>query len=96
MCAAMLLSYSVMRQVAACVTTKDNGRYLPEWVAYHWALGVDEFDILDDDSVDDTREVKSMIVVVVMVFMGGGDGGCLLYTSPSPQDRQKSRMPSSA
>ena len=29
---------------------------------------------------------------------GGGmpPGGCLLYTSPSPRDRQKSRMPSSA
>ena len=25
-----------------------------------------------------------------------GDKGCLLYTSPSPRDRQKSRMPSSA
>ena len=24
------------------------------------------------------------------------DYGCLLYTSPSPRDRQKSRMPSSA
>ena len=24
------------------------------------------------------------------------DKGCLLYTSPSPRDRQKSRMPSSA
>ena len=24
------------------------------------------------------------------------DGDCLLYTSPSPRDRQKSRMPSSA
>ena len=26
----------------------------------------------------------------------GGFGACLLYTSPSPRDRQKSRMPSSA
>ena len=26
----------------------------------------------------------------------GRDKGCLLYTSPSPRDRQKSRMPSSA
>ena len=26
----------------------------------------------------------------------GCGGGCLLYTSPSPRDRQKSRMPSSA
>ena len=28
-------------------------------------------------------------------FIGGGSI-CLLYTSPSPRDRQKSRMPSSA
>ena len=27
---------------------------------------------------------------------GGKDKNCLLYTSPSPRDRQKSRMPSSA
>ena len=27
---------------------------------------------------------------------GSTNGGCLLYTSPSPRDRQKSRMPSSA
>ena len=26
----------------------------------------------------------------------GAAGSCLLYTSPSPRDRQKSRMPSSA
>ena len=26
----------------------------------------------------------------------GSTAGCLLYTSPSPRDRQKSRMPSSA
>ena len=26
----------------------------------------------------------------------GENGDCLLYTSPSPRDRQKSRMPSSA
>ena len=30
----------------------------------------------------------------IMVAHGGN--GCLLYTSPSPRDRQKSRMPSSA
>ena len=27
---------------------------------------------------------------------GTSEGICLLYTSPSPRDRQKSRMPSSA
>ena len=29
-------------------------------------------------------------------FCDGSHKGCLLYTSPSPRDRQKSRMPSSA
>ena len=30
-------------------------------------------------------------------IVGWGEAyGCLLYTSPSPRDRQKSRMPSSA
>ena len=48
------------------------------------------------------------VVVAVNFYMAslaiGGFGGvvvensyvCLLYTSPSPRDRQKSRMPSSA
>ena len=30
------------------------------------------------------------------VDLGGRRSVCLLYTSPSPRDRQKSRMPSSA
>ena len=29
-------------------------------------------------------------------YVDTDDGNCLLYTSPSPRDRQKSRMPSSA
>ena len=33
---------------------------------------------------------------IVVEFVRTGDKGCLLYTSPSPRDRQKSRMPSSA
>ena len=31
-----------------------------------------------------------------MIDRIGQGSGCLLYTSPSPRDRQKSRMPSSA
>ena len=31
-----------------------------------------------------------------LVFRGTQRRDCLLYTSPSPRDRQKSRMPSSA
>ena len=36
-----------------------------------------------------------MAAITTMVF-GLLKAGCLLYTSPSPRDRQKSRMPSSA
>ena len=35
----------------------------------------------------------------ILALVAGGHvllEGCLLYTSPSPRDRQKSRMPSSA
>ena len=32
----------------------------------------------------------------VVVHAAGRIGGCLLYTSPSPRDRTRSRMPSSA
>ena len=32
----------------------------------------------------------------VKIVLNKGDCACLLYTSPSPRDRQKSRMPSSA
>ena len=33
---------------------------------------------------------------VVAVIEDAGKKSCLLYTSPSPRDREKSRMPSSA
>src|SRR5674476_1598935 len=31
-----------------------------------------------------------------LILFGSASAACLLYTSPSPRDRQKSRMPSSA
>ena len=34
--------------------------------------------------------------VPIVIELVGQTKGCLLYTSPSPRDRQKSRMPSSA
>ena len=47
-------------------------------------------DFLSEETKDFLRNYR---------FSGQIDGyreGCLLYTSPSPRDRQKSRMPSSA
>ena len=42
------------------------------------------------------REAKVGVAVVSWYPPGKRDANCLLYTSPSPRDRQKSRMPSSA
>ena len=41
---------------------------------------------------DETRPENVSILEKITDFTNG----CLLYTSPSPRDRQKSRMPSSA
>ena len=63
---------------------------------------------LNDVCIDETGNVfarligkgerKPLIVSAHLdtVFPGETDLSCLLYTSPSPRDRQKSRMPSSA
>ncbi|CAM9190329.1 unnamed protein product [Pylaiella littoralis] len=45
------------KKVAMCVRTKDFARYLPEWIAFHYAVGVDEISLYDDDSADNTTEV---------------------------------------
>src|SRR5674476_224789 len=49
--------------------------------------------ILDASEIPPTFGVGYGLVIGLIA---GGDRACLLYTSPSPRDRQKSRMPSSA
>ena len=43
-----------------------------------------------------TRELREAIYRLATAAMADQSYTCLLYTSPSPRDRQKSRMPSSA
>ena len=53
-------------------------------------------ELLDQDLVDElfpTQRIASDTCRVVYYYRASP---CLLYTSPSPRDRQKSRMPSSA
>ena len=47
---------------------------------------------------DNYEDIKNSDVIIITagVPRKPGMSSCLLYTSPSPRDRQKSRMPSSA
>ena len=47
-----------------------------------------------DIQVIDVREKQS--ITDFMIIATGTSNRCLLYTSPSPRDRTRSRMPSSA
>ena len=57
------------------------------------------FDVIVEDVASDKR-VAVLKVIRKLTSLGLADAKefttCLLYTSPSPRDRQKSRMPSSA
>ena len=53
-------------------------------------------EIFMDASTDHWQVVASLLAYGVQKAMRYEANGCLLYTSPSPRDRTRSRMPSSA
>ena len=60
---------------------------------------IDNFDFIDDvfDLVLRAIEFDYLVIVITnQAGIGRGFYSCLLYTSPSPRDRTRSRMPSSA
>ena len=63
-------------------------------------LGVTAHQVLEsalEEAVADGKiEADGQVPVVATVTIESLGVTCLLYTSPSPRDRQKSRMPSSA
>ena len=65
-----------------------NGVLLYFEISYHPSL-----DVTDDISVNITPNASGSYQIELGNLIAYT---CLLYTSPSPRDRQKSRMPSSA
>ena len=57
----------------------------PEYIVFNGAVG----------ALTTQKPLKANVGETVRIFFGVG-GPCLLYTSPSPRDRTRSRMPSSA
>ena len=56
-----------------------------------------EVTLLNDVKAGKEKAVSSIVIKCNFLVFGNAQPIiCLLYTSPSPRDRQKSRMPSSA
>ena len=53
-------------------------------------------DISLGETVLEAGQMLSPAKIGILAALGINNTICLLYTSPSPRDRQKSRMPSSA
>ena len=76
---------------------RKNKGFINEFIKSDTDFASDR-DCLKDEAlknfVDEVEE--SNAENIVSLGIGGSYEGCLLYTSPSPRDRTRSRMPSSA
>ena len=69
-----------------------DGLYeMEEWMGTGWPGGDDTSDGVRYANYFDFKENSTLSSIAIIL-----DTGCLLYTSPSPRDRTRSRMPSSA
>ena len=66
--------------------------------SWGWRYKVRVFGAYSDDEITDSDVVYATCMIPNTAGTGaaGGYKTCLLYTSPSPRDRTRSRMPSSA
>jgi transcription termination factor Rho len=97
---------TILKQIANGMTTNYNDMHLmvvligerPEEVTdMDRSVQAEVISSTFDDPVQNHVRVAEMALArAKRLVEGGRDVVCLLYTSPSPRDRQKSRMPSSA
>ena len=84
----LLLSCLLCFVLSSCSSTGVKMSDSSPWKTIQFE---DQANALDVDFIDDKN---GFLVGSNRLIMESND--CLLYTSPSPRDRQKSRMPSSA
>ena len=61
----------------------------------HIKRSIPFFDLPDEEQLETLEDQVDWLIENIGIAFRD-DPACLLYTSPSPRDRQKSRMPSSA
>ena len=67
-----------------------------DWIRHHATYRAHHQALVDDAKAVTRTYAELDRRVDALAFSLQVQYGCLLYTSPSPRDRQKSRMPSSA
>ena len=65
-----------------------------EFTILHGGINADSYELVFDGDLP--AQTAEDVFRIFNLEHPSGYRGCLLYTSPSPRDRQKSRMPSSA
>ena len=104
------ITKDVMLQVAQLAIIETMGSELPEGTEIKWDSKLSDDLMLDSLSMVELvmfleecfsieipdEEAGSIVTVGDACAVIKKCKACLLYTSPSPRDRQKSRMPSSA
>ena len=91
-------------QITPAGSGEDNYNMDIEWATAHTPFDTDIVDLghryevtVRSTSTDQTADITPRRTSAFNVTAGDSCAWtCLLYTSPSPRDRQKSRMPSSA
>ena len=72
--------------------TEDKGALMTQWNCFD----VEEFNVIADYAKSLIDRPTKLVDLWGQVYQYGHYQSCLLYTSPSPRDLYRSRMPSSA
>ena len=84
--------YRKMTESNKSLFGKPGTFYIYKSYGIHHCLNI----VTDKENFASGVLIRAVFVSKENERLASGPGFCLLYTSPSPRDRQKSRMPSSA
>ena len=82
-----LYQFVLIPRMAHAASIKTNNLFEERMLNKTWDIPTMLEDYTEHLAIVFSEIIKTLVPQVI---------GCLLYTSPSPRDRQKSRMPSSA
>ena len=89
-------TWSVMGESNASLMTCEPLKYRPQWAAYGKAPVDVSVNFVGAAAAESGLAGSLGLDKRLVVCRGSRSLSCLLYTSPSPRDRTRSRMPSSA